>query len=215
MLAPARDRDVGFDPKAARRRRLLRRPGTQWTSPVAGDRDPAHVDRGVPQQHQQRAAGRPPARSVSTITGHRVAATAGGGRGRRALARSEASARRSHDRAGDGDGRSHDDERQIAAIDAPASGSRHASQTRTHAPVRVAIGTAVEPDPLAQEEARDGIPRKEDQHLKSTGMADAGAPAHGPRFVPVKRAASNTPCGPMTMSLSAKRLSGNAPKRSV
>ena len=46
-------------------------------------------------------------------------------------------------------------------------------------------------------------------------MPDGGTPAHGPRFVPVSRAASNTPCGPMTMSLSSKRLSGNAAKSSV
>ena len=39
--------------------------------------------------------------------------------------------------------------------------------------------------------------------------------AHGPSFVPVRVATSKTPCGPTTISVSANRLSGNAPKSSV
>src|SRR5262249_37023385 len=50
---------------------------------------------------------------------------------------------------------------------------------------------------------------------RSTGSPDGGTPAHGPRFVPVSRAASNTPCGPTTISVSANRLSGNAANSSV
>ena len=37
-----------------------------------------------------------------------------------------------------------------------------------------------------------------------------GTPAHGPWFVPVSVATSNTPCGPTTISDSANALSGNA-----
>ncbi len=48
-----------------------------------------------------------------------------------------------------------------------------------------------------------------------TGNPDAGTPAHGPTLVPVSCAASNTPCGPTTMSVSANRLSGKAANSSV
>ena len=50
---------------------------------------------------------------------------------------------------------------------------------------------------------------------RAIGSPDAGTPAHGPRFVPVSRAASKTPCGPTTMSVSSNRLSGNAANSSV
>ena len=49
----------------------------------------------------------------------------------------------------------------------------------------------------------------------ATASPDGGAPAHGPSFVPVNVATSNTPCGPTTISDSANALSGNAAKSSV
>src|SRR6188472_2208120 len=48
-----------------------------------------------------------------------------------------------------------------------------------------------------------------------TASPDGATPAHGPRFVPVRVATSNAPCGPMTISDSANALSGNAANSSV
>ncbi len=47
------------------------------------------------------------------------------------------------------------------------------------------------------------------------GRPLGAAPPHGPTFVPVSVATSNTPCGPTTISVSANRLSGNAANSSV
>ena len=77
-------------------------------------------------------------------------------------------------------------------------------------------GAAVEPDPLAPEQRRSSASHGNRISTWSfTGSPDAGTPAHGPRFVPVSSAASNTPCGPTTMSVSANRLSGKAANSSV
>ena len=43
-----------------------------------------------------------------------------------------------------------------------------------------------------------------------TARPDGATPAHGPRLVPVSVATSKAPCGPITISDSAKALSGNA-----
>ena len=76
--------------------------------------------------------------------------------------------------------------------------------------------TSVEPDSLAQERpARAGPTETGSAPAGPRAVPRRGTPAHGPRLVPVRRAASNTPCGPMTMSLRANRLSGNAANRSV
>ena len=48
-----------------------------------------------------------------------------------------------------------------------------------------------------------------------TASPDGATPAHGPRLVPVNVATSNAPCGPMTISDSAKALSGNAANSSA